>query len=825
MMIYKVREDFNSYRLGETIEISCVCRNMIFSNEESGYSIYICSIDNANGANFKMSGVFEEELESGQSYQVKGEVAEFKGQRQLKAKEVYPCLPKKETGIISYLRLLEGLDKRANDLYSFFKEDSIKVLIENPLLVSSTIQGIGKKSVLKWQEQLMKMKNMESIYIGLLDLGIKVKSAKKLIGVYGEKTLDKIKENPYSLIRDIDGYGFNKCDKLALEVMGYKPDNINRVRAGAVHALENYQNFGHCFSPKILLLPMIKELLNVTLSYKEMCDILYNPVNDGKKQVFYEKYGTTYPVDTNKLRLCMNDYRNEMFTSNKNKHLYTLFELNSREIENIIESMIKDNHLIEENEYLYLPEIYEAEIMIADKIKKLTKYKIKYKREFVEEVLDELLYEKGYELEILQREACILFNMYEYGLFILGGGAGTGKTFVLNIALEVEEILKEQYSGVKNTVTLVAPTGKASKVASIATGRKCSTIHRELVGRTNSLSAQTVVCDESSMVDVLLAKQFFKSIGDYAKVILIGDTGQIPSIGAGNVLNDLIETGVVKSVFLQVPKRQEGLSGLTKTANRVLNNQMIVSTTETKDFYFLERNTINGLRETVLESVRRILKFPKYTLDDVQVLVPQKTGTLGVNLLNYLMQDEFNTTICKTKVLKRTFEAKLTETSKAQSFKLYIKKNDKVMHIKNAHKRVLYKKDSYGKYTAIADNEGVFNGECGIVEDVLIVRGIIRVIVKYEDYYVFYDDGVDELELAYAMTIHKSQGSAYKATVVLVSNLHKHMWSNNLLYTALTRAREFGVVVGEKEVVNTAIHNHDVAERFTSLSKRVLEEV
>lgn len=322
------------------------------------------------------------------------------------------------------------------------------------------------------------------------------------------------------------------------------------------------------------------------------------------------------------------------------------------------------------------------------------------------------------------------------------------------------------------------------------------------------------------MIDIELGSNFVKAIQTGSKVIIMGDTKQLPSVGAGNVLKDLIECGLVKVITLNVVKRQGLLSGIVENANRIINSKMIY-TSKTNDFYVLERLKISEVQSCVKTSINRILTFPDYTIEEIQVLLPQRTGSLGVNMFNYLLQAEFNPYKGGERVLKGKFEAKLNEASPISEFSLYIQKGDKVMHIKNNYSMKLYEKDLTGAFKEMRKT-GITNGESGIVENVIKTgKTSYRIIVKYDDYYVFYEDGVDELELSFATTIHKSQGSAWKAVVLPIVPQHTNMLSNNLVYTGVTRARDFCVVVGSTETMKRAINTHEVVKRYTNLQTKI----
>lgn len=814
--------------VGEKITIKGICNNTVIYIEESSFGVF--NFETENMDYFKIQGTFTDELVSGLTYQMNGKVVEYKGEKQLRVYDIITSKPVNKKGIISYLKTLYGLKSKAEIIYDVFGDDCIDILIKTPMVVCQSIKGIGKKSVLKWQDQLQQLKESQEVYIKLLGYGLSSKNISKLLEKYGEGIVTKIEVNPYMLSTEVKGYGFLKCDKIAMD-MGALPNDPNRIRCGVLHALEDFSLNGHCYAPKIALRTYIKNLLDLKLDFSEMNHILQNN-SSNKKEVIYTKYQNSYKVDIDKLQFDFDRYIASKKADEKNNFRYTLVAITQKEIDIAIKDLEKEKQIIIEDGRIYLPHIYYAEVGFAKKIKRLAKYTPKYTKEQVESVLNKICKEKGYVLEREQKKACIEFNLAETGVYILRGSAGTGKTFTLNLILEVAKRLKSTLK--EKDILVVAPTGKASKVASKSIGMEGFTIHRALCyngysgfekDENDPFIQNTTVCDEGSMLDIELGYSYVRAIKDNAKLIIMGDTHQLPSIGAGNVLHDLIESNLVKVVTLNVIKRQGVLSGIVNQANRIIDSQMIFTEETSRDFFMLKREGIKSIQATTVESVKRILKFPnKYTLDDIQILLPQRTGALGVNMFNYIMQKEFNSSNNGLKVLKTTFEAKETENDiKPKEFSLYIKKNDKVMHIKNNYNKILYSKNLLGGYEKIENKLGITNGECGIVEDIVnIPKKGLTIIVKYDDYYVFYDDGIDELELCYATTIHKSQGSAWRAIIMPIAPQHSNMLSNNLIYTGVTRAREFIAVIGNPRTIFYGINKHTVIERYTSLKERLI---
>lgn len=824
MDYFEITQALKDYDEGSKMELVGICRNAIFKAEETDYAVY--HFETNDGKLLKIQGSFPSELIDGQTYKLKGKVIIYRGEKQLRVFEYIVSKPINRKGIISYLQTLYGLKKKAEDIYEIFGDDSINVLLNDPMKVAKSVRGIGKKSVEKWQEKLKELEDNQEVYIKLFGLGLNAKTANKLISKYGPSVVDVINENPYILMKEVKGYGFLKCDKLGLN-NGILPDNPFRIRSSVAFILEEGATKGHCYLPLEELVISIMDKLNLKLTYKEMVDIYSQ--NSDVESIIINKYEREYTIDIEHLKECIDEYATASI-ENRDKCRYVYHDISPSDIGNQINYLITSKAIIYENKRVYLKRLFFAEVNFSKNIKRLAVYKPKYKREVIENILDDICKETGFELETKQRIACIECNLFEGGVYVLDGSAGTGKTFTLNLILEVSKRL----SSLDNEgILAVAPTGKASKVASKAIGIECKTIHRALGFNymeggfckcaEDPFEEDMNVCDESSMLDIELANAYVNAIHTGSKLILMGDIKQLSSVGAGNVLKDLIESDCIKVITLDVIKRQGLLSGIVKNANRLIDSKMIKSEPSTKDFFVLERTGIDSVKSCVIESIKRLLSYPEYSLEEIQVLIPQRTGSLGVNMFNLLIQSIFNPYDGGLRILKTKFEAKPNQNSSSREFELYIQKGDKVMHIKNNYSMNLYKKDLTGKF--IKDNEkmGITNGEAGIVEDIYkIGKSGIRVVVKYEDYYVYYDEGVEELELSYATTIHKSQGSAWKAIILPIVAQHTHMLSNNLIYTGITRARDFCAVVGDKKTIFNGINTFKDYTRYTSLKERLV---
>ncbi|MGX9757563.1 SF1B family DNA helicase RecD2 [Clostridioides difficile] len=804
--------DLEKYKNGDSIKVTGICGNNIFFIEDTSFGIY--NFETNDDVKVTIKGTFNKKLVEGQTYELKGTIVLYKREKQIKVNEFRVCKPNTKKGIIAYLKTLYGLKSRAENIYNIFGDESIQVLLNNPLEVVNKVRGIGKRSVLKWQKELKEIEDNQYIFIELLNYGINYKNARKLHEKYKDEILKLIEDNPYMLIKEIRGYGFLKCDKIALD-LGVELDNINRLKAGVKFLLQEALLSGHCYLPLELIIEDAINLLNLSLSYKEMCSCSKSSSDE------IVKFDKTYKLDKDLLteKICLYE------KNKKTKNNYILFSIKEKLILEAIEELINENEIINEDDCIYLKYLYLSEKLLAERLKLFTNYNQVYKKIEVEKVLDEVCSEKGYILETKQREACIEFNLYDNGLFVLNGPAGTGKTFTLNLILEVAKRLSKR----KLKIEAVAPTGKASKVVRNATYMDCSTIHRSLgyvpytgftMNEFNQFNKDIIVCDEGTMIDIELGWNFIKAIKTTSKLIIMGDVHQLPSVGPGTVLKDIIESQIVKVITLDVLKRQDLLSGIAKNANGVVESKMVCPNEEDKDFYVLERDSVRKVRLAVISSIRRLID--KYGLEEIQVLLPQRTGSLGTNVFNYIIQKEFNPYAnSEKKILKTKFEAQIAEVGASEEISLFIAKNDKVIHVKNNYNMALYElKD--GSFKKI-NNTDVTNGECGVVYDIVpLEKGGLRVIVKYDEFFAFYDDGVDELELSYAITIHKSQGSAWRAILLPIVPQHIYMLYNNLIYTGMTRARDFLAMIGSIKTIQQGIKRDIAIKRNTKLKERML---
>lgn len=762
----------------------------------------------------------------------------------IKIKSVYPYMPKRinKYTLTSYIReyykltyentmfILRILDKKVLSRNTIVIDDNfIKSLYDD-------VKGLKDEQVYNEviKNQIERFVDMRKSFEKLKSLGL---SEKKIIQMGNsfkrEELYNLLIKNPYRILVDEEnGYNFFKCDKFILKKLNGRYDDKNRIEAACIKTLYEYQHMGHCYILKDVLMMRAKEIINVKMTIAEMIKF-YNE-NNSVDFAEYVIFNNKFNIDINLLKQEIDNYNDEEFYEDKVTHLYSLYEIDEEVLSDYIEKFLNgDSSLIRDKEKIYLKDIYNAEIYLSEKIKELTNYKKTKEIKEVEEILDEICKEKDVELESMQRQACIEFALYDKGLFILTGGPGTGKTFVLEVMLELEKRLKPIelnpflrgfFNAERDKPLLLAPTGKASKVLEESVGKEAYTIHRKLLSLSEEqkLGNRLIYVDEFSMVDIVLAKKLFSKIDNDSKVVLIGDTDQIPSIGPGNVLKDILSSNKVINVRLNIVKRQgkKGTGkGIVENIDNILKEKMIESKPKEGDFYIIEKENSNEVVDMTLRSIDRILKkFPRQTINDIQILTPRRTGKLGADYFNYFIQEKYNKNKLKVKVPYKTVEIDFEEKE------IYFKVGDIVMQNKNSYNRVLYdtpdKKFLSKKDTG--ENIGVFNGEVGIIEDIRLIKNKEVIIVNFNGQYAYYQDGFwSELDLAYAITIHKCQGSSLNSTITIVSKEHEFMWFKNLLYTALSRARNFSVVIGDKETIEKSILTNIKMERFTYLKNRI----
>jgi len=801
----------------------------IYYDEENGYGAYICKEDSKK--TFRITGSFPFALQDGQSYHIEGNIISYKNSKQIKVHTITIEKPSTPEGVIVFLQSLKGLKKRALVLYETYGLEVIDILQREPLRIANEIPGIGQKLVESWSKQIKLLDGNYDVLARLMNWGMTLHQAKKLMQEFKHEVEDVIGQNPYILIRRVKGFGFWRCDQIARQ-NGFDLKANSRKLAAIRYVLSEASQEGHCFLMRDELLKRVKETLDVQLTAAEMEQLLTQ--YKGQSKASYTLSGLIYELDYHTVLEHYERYLAENNHQLRRQHRYTVLAFEQAEVDSFVQRLLDRMKLVESERRIYLAEVYEAELIVAARILKILLHpSISFKQ--AGDDIRPYLQTHQLQLEAKQAEAAALFSEQSGGMYILNGSAGCGKTFTLKIILELLEIAYRKMN-MPFRVKVLAPTGKAAKVAAKATGRECTTIHRGLGYKSESgfeynekqpLNIDCLVLDESSMLDIVLAKHLFNAIPPHCKVIFMGDTKQLPSVGAGNVLHDLINSGVIPVITLDVVKRQGKDSGIIYNANKIIKGEMIASTSDTQDAYIIEQNGTELLQATIIKSISRLLQTRNYTIEDIQVLCPQRKGEAGTYVMNWLIQQAFNGQEELEKVENRKIAKKISGSVELEEVTLYFKTGDKVIHITNNYKMKWYTKTSSNVLEENTSLVGITNGECGVIEEIYTVNGQNDeqehvIVVRYEDGYVKYSNEFDELDHCYAMTIHKSQGSQWPAVLMVVMLENYNMLDNSIFYTGYTRAKEFNCVIGQPKAIAHAISTFKQRERNTSLNEKFI---
>ena len=656
------------------------------------------------------------------------------------------ALPENMDGILKYLSsgAVKGIGPAtARRLVLEFGSDTLSVLENEPARVAK-LKGISEKKAMEISEQLKRMIGIRELMIYLANYSVSPNAAVRIWKRLGNNAIPMIEENPYILCEEGLGISFDTADMIALSHEQPKDARV-RVRAALAHVLSHNRLNGHTCLPTDKLLPTTAQLLEVE---PEVC-------------------------------------------------------------ESALKEMIDDNSLIadtiDEKEYIFLPSLYDSENYIAARIKMLMRYPA-----MVIDGADDKIkqIEKNDKIEYAELQKKAIRDALTTGLLILTGGPGTGKTTTLNAIIR---LLKE--SGQK--VALCAPTGRAAQRMKAVTGEEAKTIHRLLEvsydiedkpafkrNERNLLSCDALIIDEVSMVDSQLLESVMRALPLSCRLILVGDSNQLPSVGAGNVLHDLIASGIIPVVTLTEIFRQSMQSLIVMNAHRIISGQMPDIRTRDNDFFFMHSPTFEDIAYTIGDLCNRRLKntYGYNMLDNIQVLSPTKKTMLGTYELNNRLQSLVNPNPARTvKVGYYT-----------------IGEGDKVMQSKNNY-NILWSKDD-GEL-----GEGIFNGDIGVMVEINAAAKLYK--VRFDDKVATYDsDSISELELAYACTVHKSQGNEFDCVVMPMFRGAPQLMYRNLLYTAMTRAKKMLILVGDPNALKYMVDNNRRQLRFSGLRAFLIRE-
>jgi len=709
-----------------------VLERILFNNPETGFLVGKVRLD----ANHQLVTIVGScpDMECGQHLEIKGQWSQDpKYGRQFKIDNTKMIAPQTCEGIEKYLGsgLIKGIGPAmAKKIVNKFQMETLNILEKDPGKLS-LIEGFGPQRIKNIKKAWDKHRDLREAMVFLRTYGLGHALSIKVYRHYGKKCIDIIKKNPYRLCEDIFGIGFKTADLIAVN-MGIEKDSIFRAKAGIIYLLENMESAGHCYLPYQQLIDSAADFLQVEVSLAHKAA---GQLKQEKKVVIIQDYEPR----------------------------------------------------------IYLKDIYESEIYVSKKLRQIQDKGLKESKAKIinlTETMEKLAGQNNIFLDTEQTQAIIAANIEK--VLVITGSPGTGKSTIMNFVLATLRLNKKK-------VMLAAPTGRASKRLSQTTGKEAKTIHRMLKynPKTNSfimnekdrLNADVLVIDEASMIDIRLFYALLKAVKEESQLILVGDADQLPSVGPGNILKDIIDSRRFPVITLKKIYRQEGQSLIIQNAHKIRDGIFpYTGKPKNDDFFFIEKNDPQQVVDLIMDLV--LQKLPKRfgfdPLSDIQVLVPTNKGIVGVENLNRSLQDHINTS--SLKINGNGIEYRL---------------NDKVIQLKNN-----YEKD-------------IYNGDIGFIK--YIEPKLKEITVNFEGrniLYNFYE--LDEISLSYAISIHKSQGSEFPCIIVPILTSHYMLLQRNLLYTAITRAQQVAVLIGSKKAMGIAINRNIVGDRFTGLKEMLV---
>lgn len=726
-----------------SVELSGSVEDVIYKNADNGYTVINLGCDEGLIAVVGNLG----DVNEGERLSLRGGwITSPKYGRQFKAAMCERSMPETESEISAYLGsgVIKGLGPAiAKKIVKQFGTEALDI-IDNDCMQLTVIKGITSDKALYISNEYHKITGVNEVIKFLGEYNFGPAHAISVWSAFEHDSIKQIKTNPYILCTSGIDIDFRSVDRMAAD-LGFDAENSDRVRAGIVYVLHENANAGHTCLPTEKL-------------RESVCDNL--------------------GIERRQFESCLDDC--------EEKDWVVRITLGKRE-------------------FVYLPEYYLAETYIAKKLAFMLRTSAQYEKDYSDEIRG-VEFSENIQYEDLQRaaiSACLTGSV-----FILTGGPGTGKTTTLN---GVIKILKAQ----KKRILLCAPTGRAAKRMSDLTGEPARTIHRLLEvdftakgelkfkrNETNPLPADVVIADEMSMVDALLMCSLVRAIKPTSKFIMVGDSNQLPSVGAGNVLKDLIASHYIPSVELKEIFRQAAQSLIVTNAHRIVNGEFPVLDDRQNDFFFMNKSLESDIAGLVIQLAKQRLPdtYGFSPIDDIQVLCPTKMGMAGTKELNKQLQSALNPPSQNKAELK--------------FFDVIFRTGDKVMQTKNDYDVLWTKNNEKGS--------GIFNGDIGIIRSV--DRFSQNVTIDFEGRVALYtSEMLRRLEHAYAITIHKSQGSEYDAVIIPITAFTHNLLYRNLLYTGVTRAKKMIIVIGTKELVKTMVDNNRKMLRY-SLLRPLLEK-
>lgn len=736
-------------------EIKGYVEHIVFRNEENGYTVF--TINNEDGE-LTCVGSFSF-IEEGELLKLQGEYTTHKMYGlQFAVSYAEACQPEDLLSIEKYLGsgAIKGIrEAMAGKIVKKFKEDTFRIIEEEPERLAE-IKGISLKKAREISAQVEEKKSMRQAMMFLQKYGVSMTLAAKIYKHYGADVYHVLEENPYQIIDAIPGVGFKTADEIAGKI-GIRVDSDFRIQSGLYYVLLDAVNEGHIYQMEKTLVAKTSRLLHVDIEHPE--SYLMNLAMDKKVIIKDTQVG------------------NRIYPSR-----YYYMELNVAKM------------LIDLNVNCMVKAAVPDEQLLG-KIRKI---------EEAEEI----------SLDEKQRQAVVMAA--RKGLFVMTGGPGTGKTTTINVMIRFFESLGLD-------ILLAAPTGRAAKRMEEATGYKAQTIHRllevsgnpEEEGSTgfqrnsdNPLETDVLIIDEMSMVDLPLMQALLRAIVPGTRLVLVGDGNQLPSVGPGSVLKDILAAEAFSVVKLTKIFRQAGESDIVVNAHKINKGEEVSLDNKSMDFFFLKRQDPTEIIGILIMLIQKKLpKFVNASPYDIQVLTPMRKGVLGVERLNQIMQQYLN-------------PPEPGKQEKQIGDRLF-RVGDKVMQIKNNYQMEWEVQDRHG--IAVDKGIGVFNGDMGVVKEIDSYNERIKVLFDEQKMVEYPYDSLEELELSYAITIHKAQGSEYPAVLIPLLQGPRQLYHRNLLYTAVTRARKCVTIVGSDTVFRDMIANVNEQRRNTSLAGRIQE--
>ena len=747
-----------------------IIEHIIFRNEENGYTVLSLR---SKGKELTLVGFFQS-VNEGESIEAFGRfTAHVSYGEQFKVESYEIREPEGREAVERYLGsgAIKGIGKAlAARIVRKFGEDTLRILEEEPERLAE-IKGISMKKARDIAKQADAQRSQRAAMLFLQQYGVSLALGVKIYTKYGEEMYSILRENPYRLAEDIDGVGFKTADAIAAKI-GIAADSEYRIRCGILYVLGLASGEGSVYLPEWDLTAKTADLLGVA---------------DGDVE------------------------RQIMSLAIERKIIIR----NHTSAEGMPEESLSEG----KNRIVYLARYYYLELNAARMLCDLNVRVTADEDADIERRLMHVLARGGSRNIVLEEEQKqAILSATKYGLFILTGGPGTGKTTTINQMLRF-------FESENMDIRLAAPTGRAAKRMTETSGYEASTIHRLLeissmsdeMGESvrferneqNPLETDVVIIDEMSMVDIFLMYSLLSALPVGTRLVLVGDVDQLPSVGPGAVLRDMLRSGAFPSIRLSRIFRQAASSDIIVNAHKINSGQQIVLGNKSKDFFFLRRSDPNLIISNIIELVRD--KLPGYVDAkpfDIQVLSPMRKGALGVERLNRILQEYLNP----------PSEEKAERMFGDNKFRV----GDKVMQIKNNYQ--IEWEIKRGRYGIVVDHgQGIFNGDMGTIREINEFANILTIEFDEGRFVDYPFSNIEELELAYAVTIHKSQGSEYPAVILPLLTGPRMLFSRNLLYTAVTRARKCVMILGSEETVRGMIENVTQQLRYTSLDERILE--